>query len=27
VKSQSSKGLDTLRRKLGPEFDHLRLEV
>ncbi|WP_258953169.1 SigE family RNA polymerase sigma factor [Lentzea californiensis] len=27
VKSQSSKGLETLRRKLGPEFDHLRLEV
>ncbi|WP_143027910.1 SigE family RNA polymerase sigma factor [Lentzea albidocapillata] len=27
VKSQSSKGLETLRRRLGPEFDHLRLEV
>ena len=27
VKSQSSKGLETLRRKLGPDFDQLRLEV
>jgi RNA polymerase sigma-70 factor (sigma-E family) len=27
VKSQSSKGLETLRRKLGPEFDRSRLEA